>query len=240
VSLELGLVLAGAFLASTHCIGMCGCFAVLVGGGARNPLERIGAQAVYSAGRLFTYAFLGAVCGQLGATLLRSAWGVWLSSLLAYLSGALFVVVGLQILGLWDRLGGAGHRLAAWFSLGLAPAIRQFSGEGTWRGTLLTGVLTGFLPCGLVYAFALKAAAAGNPGRGVLLMLVFGAGTLPAMIGVGLLGTVLSLNARRHLYRATGVVLLVLAALTFMRGRTPWATSEPPACHQAPGEPATP
>jgi hypothetical protein len=240
VNLELGLVLAGAFLASAHCIGMCGCFAVLAGGASRTTGQRLRAQLVYSSGRLLTYAFIGAVCGFLGATLLASTWGVWLSSALAYLSAALFVVIGLQILGLWDLLGGAGHRLAGWLSLGLAPAIRQFSGEGTLRGTLLTGVLTGFLPCGLVYAFALKAAAAGDPGRGVLLMLVFGLGTLPAMISVGLLGTVLSFRARRYLYRATGIVLLVLAAVTFTRGQTPWATSNAPACHNAQGEQSAP
>jgi sulfite exporter TauE/SafE len=240
VNLELGLVLAGAFLASTHCIGMCGCFAVLVGASARTALGRLGAQLVYSSGRLFTYAFLGAVCGYLGSTLLNSAWGLRLSSVLAYLSALLFIVVGLQILGWWSRFGGVGRKLAAWFTLGLAPAIRHFSGHGTQWGTLLTGVLTGFLPCGLVYAFALKAAAAGDPGRGLVLMLVFGLGTLPAMIGVGVVGTLLTVNARRYVYRLTGVVLVILGVITFMRGQAPWATPAPPACHHEMGTAGTP
>jgi uncharacterized protein len=242
VSLDLGLVLAGAFLASTHCIGMCGCFAVLVGAGSGSLFSRFGAQLVYSAGRLFTYASLGTLCGFVGARLIQSPWGTWASSVLAFLSALVFLVVGLQILGLWDRLGGLGQRLGSWFTLGLAPAIRHFSGHGTRLGNLITGVLTGLLPCGLVYAFALKAAATGDPGRGLLLMVVFGLGTLPAMIGVGILGSVLSLSTRRYLYRATGAVLVVLAVVTFMRGRFLWAGSESnvPACHSAAASEGTP
>lgn len=235
MSAELGLVWVGAFLASTHCIGMCGCFAVLVGAGSRTPLQRVTAQLVYSAGRLLTYAFLGVLCGKLGSELVNSAWGAWLTSVLAFLSGLLFCVIGLQILGVWQRFGGAGRRLSGWFTLGLAPAIRHFSAEGTPLGSLLTGLLTGFLPCGLVYAFALRAAATGEPAAGMLLMIVFGLGTLPAMVGVGLLGSVLSANKRRFLYRATGVVLLALGVITFARGQAPWAGTAPgvPACHHA-------
>lgn len=236
MSAELGLIWFGAFLASTHCIGMCGCFAVLVGSGVHTARKRLMAQLVYSAGRLFTYAFLGVLCGKLGSELVNSTWGAWLSSALAYLSGVLFCVIGLQILGVWRRFGGPGRRLSGWFTLGLAPAIRHFSAEGTQLGTLLTGVLTGFLPCGLVYAFALRAAATGKPAAGMLLMIVFGLGTLPAMVGVGLLGSVLSVNHRRYLYRATGVVLLALGTITFARGQAPWAgpVAGAPACHHAP------
>ena len=238
MSLDLGLVWVGAFLASTHCIGMCGCFAVLAGAGAGSLPGRLASQLFYSAGRLFTYGFLGVVAGKLGAELLKSPWGTRISSGLAIFSAVLFCVIGLQMLGLWQKLGGPGRRLAAWFTLGLAPAIRHFSGSGTRLGTILTGVLTGFLPCGLVYAFALRAAATGDPALGLVLMLVFGLGTLPAMIATGLLGGVLSVEKRRYLYRATGVVLIVLGAITLSRGQAVWAgpQSGTPACHDA--EPA--
>lgn len=233
MSTELGLVWVGAFLASTHCLGMCGCFAVLAGTGSSGLAGRLVSQLVYSAGRLFTYAFLGVLAGRLGAELLGSAWGARLASVLAMFSAVLFCVIGLQMLGLWQKLGGPGRQLASWFTLGLAPAIRHFSGSGTRLGTALTGVLTGFLPCGLVYAFALRAAATGDPGSGLVLMLVFGLGTVPAMVTAGMLGGVLSVEKRRYLYRATGVVLIVLGAITFTRGQAVWAgpQTEAPACH---------
>ena len=53
---------------------------------------------------------------------------------------------------------------------------------------LAFGVLNGFLPCPLVYAFAAQAAASGGPASGFLTMAAFGLGTFPAMLMMGGIG----------------------------------------------------
>jgi sulfite exporter TauE/SafE len=50
---------------------------------------------------------------------------------------------------------------------------------------LVAGVLWGWLPCGLVYSVLVSALAAGSPGRGALLLLAFGLGTLPNLLLMG-------------------------------------------------------
>jgi len=231
--MDYGLILLGAFLASAHCVGMCGCFAVLAGSGERTTWGRLRAQTVYSSGRLFTYAFLGVMAGWAGTVLTGTAWGATFSNALSLASGVLFVVIGLEILGLWKLLGGFGRTASRWFTLGLGPLIHQFSGRGGTAGTFVTGVLTGFLPCGLVYAFALKAASTASPGAGLLTMVAFGVGTVPAMMATGLVGGLLTARRRAYVYRFAGVILLVLGSITIWRGRPIWADQpeQVPACH---------
>ena len=53
---------------------------------------------------------------------------------------------------------------------------------------LAFGVLNGFLPCPLVYAFAAQAAASGSPLSGTMVMAAFGLGTFPAMLFMGSIG----------------------------------------------------
>jgi len=59
------------------------------------------------------------------------------------------------------------------------PHLRAFVG----------GLFWGWLPCGLVYSALLAAVVAGSAMQGAAVMLAFGAGTVPAMLGVGLLGS---------------------------------------------------
>jgi uncharacterized protein len=66
-------------------------------------------------------------------------------------------------------------------------AKRAANGRGAGR-SLLIGFLWGWLPCGLVYSTLLLAALSGSALRGAGVMLAFGLGTLPAMLGSSLAG----------------------------------------------------
>jgi len=60
-----------------------------------------------------------------------------------------------------------------------APLLRSF----------VVGLFWGWLPCGLVYSALLAAAVAGSGTQGAAVLLAFGAGTVPAMLGIGLVGS---------------------------------------------------
>jgi sulfite exporter TauE/SafE len=80
------------------------------------------------------------------------------------------------------------------------------------------GVLNGFLPCGLVYAAAAGALAAGNVLDGGAAMLAFGCGTVPLMYAIGLLGRNIQLTVRFRLQRLFPVCLGVVGTLLVLRG----------------------
>lgn len=208
------LLTAGLLTGLSHCVGMCG---PLVGAFAmhrRTERKEISTPlALFQMGRLTTYVALGALVGSAGyllASLIRDWQG-----LLSATIGLVTIVLGLSLLGLLPFQ----HWLA---STGLARRV------GTWIRRLITsnhpaapyglGLANGLLPCGPVYAMALLAAATGNPWRGAGLMLLFGLGTLPTMLGVGFSASLLSIGMRSYLYRVAAVLVVFVGLQLTMRG----------------------
>lgn len=184
---ELPLVFLAGLAGSLHCVGMCGGFACALGGDRRGPAASLARHLVYNTGRLASYCFLGALAAVAGAWLVAADGGPGAvgaaQRLLALVSGALMVFVGLRFLGIVRARHGAGVGEGRWMA-GLRAGLRAPG----WAAPLAFGVLNGLLPCPLVYAFAAQAAASGGALQGVQLMAVFGLGTFPAMLAMGGLG----------------------------------------------------
>jgi sulfite exporter TauE/SafE len=77
---------------------------------------------------------------------------------------------------------------------------------------------TGLLPCGLVYGFVTLAAATGDLLHGALVMGLFGLGTAPLMIATGWGGALLSGMARARLFKAAACCVVLMGAVTLVRG----------------------
>jgi hypothetical protein len=149
----------------------------------------------WHAGRIATYALLGALAGAAGHLLPGPSW------LPALVATVLLVWFALALAGLVAEprlvprsLTGAAIRAARTTS----PAAQ-----------LIFGVANGFLPCGLVYSALSIPVALADPARGALAMIAFGAGTLPAL-------SLAALGLRRFvltsLWRRRVLALLLLAA----------------------------
>ena len=213
--IELPLIFVGGVLGSSHCIGMCGPFAVAVGTGANGWRNNLARQSVYSAGRIFTYTVGGALAGYFGMRVTRELPEIvpW-QALLAVVAGVLLVLQGISAAGLLRRpvrASAGGPCLASSFFAPLltAPGMRH---------AFLAGMLTGMLPCGLVYAFLALAAASGNMLGGMLTMAAFGLGTVPIMVLTGSGAMVLKLAARRQLFRLAALCVVVTGVVTIARG----------------------
>jgi len=213
---ELVLVFLGGLLGSSHCLGMCGAFALSVGLGARSFTGNLARQAVYTLGRMATYAFLGSIAGFAGWKLARlPISAVSAQAWLAIVAGVLLIAQGLQATGVWSLWRSA--RTGAEF----CPSKRMFAAFLTSPRLLdafLAGVLTGFLPCGLVYAYLALAASTSHPVWGALAMAFFGAGTAPLMMLAGTGATLLSVAGRRHLLRLAAIAVIVTGLVTIDRG----------------------
>ncbi|MFO0668372.1 MAG: sulfite exporter TauE/SafE family protein [Polyangiaceae bacterium] len=227
-SLALGAALLGA-LGATHCVAMCGGFAGLSQAGARaaspdvavTKLARkpatgargallLGAQNV---GRVSSYVLFGALAGGFGAR----AGGIALrgQTILEIVSGALLIGVGLFLVGLFpgyalvERLGVPLHRA-------VSPLARRLLPLRTAKQAFLFGLTWGLLPCGLVYSALGLAAASGGALAGAVVMLGFGAGTLPALLSMGILArTVADLARRPWARRVAGAALVVFGVVHF-------------------------
>ena len=80
------------------------------------------------------------------------------------------------------------------------------------------GLANGFLPCGPVLAVAFTAAAAAHAGIGMLLMLVYGLGTLPVLLVLAGLGSRLGPRLRQRFSAVGAALVMLLAAQLVLRG----------------------
>lgn len=223
-----GIAVASA-AGSLHCIGMCGPLVGLHGGTRTMRLAL-----VHSLGRLTTYTVVGALAGLVGnavdiagrlgnvqraATIASGvvivAWGMWTcAAQLGYGPRAATVPVG-------------PHQSA--LSRGLVQIRTRPPAVRAW----LTGIMTGLIPCGWWWAFAVAAAGTGRAHLGAMVMVAFWLGTLPAMVGLlRFAGPILDgMRLRAPIVTAIALIAVGLGVLTVRWGEVGHGPSSSPACH---------
>jgi sulfite exporter TauE/SafE len=206
-----GTVLGASLLGSPHCAGMCGGFMCFVAG---QDGRRWWPQAAYHGGRLLTYASLGLAAGALGGGIERLGTAAGVARAAAILAGVAMVAWG--ALALATALGarrprgaspGAGHAR-------IVSALRRVAGQPPVVRALVVGLLTTLLPCGWLWAFVATAAATGSPAGGAATMAVFWVGTVPALVGVGVLARGAFGPLRRRLPVLTSAAMIAVGLLT--------------------------
>lgn len=217
--IEWPLVFLGGLLGSSHCVGMCGGFAVMIGIAHRDWRRNVASQLAYSGGRVVTYCVLGAAAGQIGLRLERLA-GAWVNvpATLCILAGLFLIVEGLAAAGFdlrkWRKTS-AGALPPRCTALPLLASVLRTPGM---QNAFAAGLLTSLIPCGLVYAFLSLAATSGNFASGMLLMGLFGLGTLPLMLATGVTASLLSLVQRQRLMYAAAWCVVLTGCITVARG----------------------
>ncbi|MCU0804347.1 MAG: sulfite exporter TauE/SafE family protein [Burkholderiales bacterium] len=208
------------FLGGLHCVGMCG--GIVAALSLRRPGQppAPGAwllQLGYNAGRVASYTAAGAIAGLAGGlgALLDRLLPVQLA--LYVIANALLVLLGLYLAGLGtavlrlEAAGGAIWRFAQSRGLRLAPARTPLGAVGA-------GLAWGWIPCGLVYSALALALVSGSALRGALVMLAFGAGTLPTLFATGLAADRLRGWARNRRVRvAAGIAVVAMGIVGFVR-----------------------
>jgi sulfite exporter TauE/SafE len=215
--IELPLVFLGGLIGSAHCVGMCGGFAVSIGLGSSGLGANLQRQLIYTAGRIFTYSFLGVMAGYAGFWLAGKA-SLWINAqaALSMTAGVLLTGQGLLAMGLlprwcWPQLRRRSPCLAGTF-------VGPFLSSPRATHILLAGVLTGFLPCGLVYGYLALASSSASVREGLLTMSLFGAGTAPLMVLAGAGGSLLSNTRRRSLLHISAICVTVTGLISIARG----------------------
>jgi hypothetical protein len=204
----LALAFATGLFGSFHCIGMCsginGSFTLSYG---RNDLFPLLA---YHGTRILMYVMFGVSGALLGRVVVQTGIIGKTQGVLMILAGIIVVLLGLNLLGLLRRPRPADP----------APKPVSFSLGKSKRSLnpVLAGLLNGLMPCGLVFSVAVKAAATAEPLQAGLLMLAFGAGTLPSMGAISLLGSTLGGRLRGSLARLAGITVVVLGLWTIYEG----------------------
>jgi len=200
------------FLGSFHCIGMCGALALSL------PVQHLeGAQKIwgilyYNLGRVVTYAVLGLIFGALGSSFQLFGWQQGLS-----ITAGIFL-----ILMAFVQISGQRKQAPVWldkyWNKPIISKIAPLFQSKKRINTLYIGLLNGLLPCGLVYIAIAGALATTHIFSGALFMAMFGLGTLPAMMAIGITGNKIGYNFRNFIKKSTPYIIATMGLLLVLRG----------------------
>lgn len=229
--MEYLVIFIAGLMGSSHCIGMCGGFAIMISM-RRQGRSVLLAQILYTIGRVSTYTLAGAIAGLTTSRLgLATASTSWLSAILGIVAGAILLVQGLSTMGFqmpWRRTASPGANSAGCLLAGGFRSILQSQG---YVAPFVAGVLTGWLPCGFVYGFLALAAQTQDGLRGALTMAAFGAGTAPVMLLTGLGAASLTVASRTRLLKIAAASVVLTGVMTTIRGTQGlFASQQPPKC----------
>ncbi len=200
-------------LGGVHCVAMCGGIVTTLTLGLaperrRGVAAQLPFQLAYNLGRIVGYSIVGALMGGLGALLMQSLALQWAQRGLYALAAVFMIALGLYLGGWWRGLVYV-ERAGAVLWRRLEPLGRRLLPIRSWRQAFAVGLVWAWLPCGLVYSVLILALSAGGPLQGALLMLAFGLGTLPNLLGIGLLAGAAARYAEQDWLRRVAGVLVI-------------------------------
>ncbi|MDO9107288.1 MAG: sulfite exporter TauE/SafE family protein [Methylovulum sp.] len=210
---DYGLAFMAGVLGSGHCLGMCGALVsgyFMNAGPSRNYLPYF----VYQIARIFVYTLVGFIAAALGVVLVSSGVFGKMQSILQMFIGTVVIILALGILG-WIPFQGS-VRLIPMKVLRKAYAASRT--RGPLLGAMIAGLLNGLMPCPLTFAMAVKATSATTIMEGGLLMLTFGAGTLPTMLFVSVAFGKMSANFRGLMLKSAALIMIVMGCNTIYMG----------------------
>lgn len=197
---------------SLHCVGMCGPIALALPYKKESKFVAAASGLLYNMGRVTTYSFLGLIIGLIGK-------GVFLAGIQQWLSvglGVLMLIIAIFSIPVETKITSIAFIQKPYIKL--KSLLGKFLTQNSWKALFLTGVLNGFLPCGLVYMAIVGGVSMASLEQGVAYMALFGLGTIPLMLIVSLAGSVVSIKLKNTFRKLYPVFLVVFAAILIARG----------------------
>ena len=212
--MEITLIFAAlglGFASGFHCLGMCGPIALSLGLSKKQQVNFHLQNLTYQFGRILTYSFLGAIVGIVGEGFQLAGFQKYIS----ILAGILLITMALFSFGgdFTTKIPAISNALLK-VKINLGKLLRKTD----YSSRFLTGVLNGFLPCGMVYMALTASLAAGGIWQSSTFMVFFGLGTFPFMFAAVLFGNILNATVRNKILKIVPVFMLILGALFILRG----------------------
>ncbi len=228
-------LLMGLF-SSLHCIGMCGSIIGSLTFSLSPEIRQDKKRLLpfifsYNAGRITSYGIAGAVMGLFEVLITSPLGEAHGHRFLQIISALIMTGSGLYIAGWFPRFAYI-EKLGVYFWKKIEPFGRKLIPVKNCKHAYLFGMVWGWLPCGLVYAALALTIASGNVFQSALTMIAFGLGTLPAVMGVGIMVSVLTrLASNQRFKQMVGLIMILLALFAAFPSLNPMAMTNLHAMH---------
>ena len=208
-----------------HCTAMCGGLLLAMKGSGRSRTWML------HTGRIMTYTWLALALALGQGWIAQQQWMIVRRVVLGLLGIALIVIGAEVLLRRRLRTGWLDRATRA-----VGRAMRAVGGSGR-AGAWLAGMLWGLIPCGFSWA-AILGAATRPPPEALLVIVVFGLGTIVPLTGLAWIDGRLSLRQRLRWTQVVAVLLVAYGtwmSVRAVRGMPAPVHSESPSPGQAGG-----
>ena len=205
-----GMLFVIGLMTSVHCIAMCGGINVSQCLSENKKFSGL-SPVMYNLGRVVSYTVIGFVLGFAGM-LFGTGENLGVSSIIQGLikafAGIYMVIMGVNMLGFVPQI----KRLTF--------HLPNFMGKFRVKNSqpFVIGLLNGFMPCGPLQSIQLVALATGNPFTGGLSMFAFSLGTVPLMLGLGSLVSILGKRFTDRMMMVGAVLVTVMGLAMVSQG----------------------
>lgn len=179
-----------------------------------SAMEKFTPHIYFNLGRVATFFVLGGLIGWVGSILQLSLSAI---GFLTILVGVSMLIIGAQLIDIFPRLSGC--------QITLPKGISRFFGmdaykqaEYSHKNSAVMGGLTFFLPCGFTQAMQLYAISTGSALTGALTMAVFALGTMPGLLGIGGLASIIKGEQSKLFFKFAGLIVMALAFFNISNG----------------------
>lgn len=177
-------------------------------------MEKFRPHLFFNFGRILSYIVFGGLIGLAGKAFQFSSFTL---GILTIVVGAIMFIVGIQLTGLSPKVSS--------LSFSLPSSIANFLGikkrhqkEYSHQNSMIAGALTFFLPCGFTQAMQIYAMSTGSFIQGALIMGIFALGTMPGLLGIGGLTSVVKGEFSRKFFAFTGIIVIFFAYFNISNG----------------------
>lgn len=221
-----GMLFVIGILTSVHCVAMCGGINLsqsissgedYSGCDQHNQSKKIDLRPAlqYNLGRVISYSAIGFLLGFVGMVIGGKS-GMGISAIfqgvLKIIAGIFMVIMGINMLGIFPWLRHLNLRMPKRF------ARKIYEKKTTSRQAFVVGLLNGLMPCGPLQSMQIVALASGNPFAGAFAMFLFSLGTVPLMLGLGFLASVLKKTFCEKAMSVGAVLVVVLGLAMISQG----------------------
>jgi sulfite exporter TauE/SafE len=201
---------------SLHCIGMCSPLVLAVSGKGTGMIFR---NLQYNLGRILTYGVLGSIVSLVGKGLSLAG----LQEAVSIVAGLALLVIGVTSMRVAMPVYVSAPLLR--FTNGLKSQFQQVAKGRNVMGIVVLGMTNGLLPCGMTLVALGYCITLQGPWDGFYAMVLFGLGTIPAMVGFASIAR--SLVGRLKIGYSTLQAGLIIFCAVLLIGRGIWYFGNP-------------
>lgn len=200
-TMNYGMLFVVGLLTSVHCIAMCGGInlsqSVI---NSKNSGKSIKSNLYYNLGRVISYTLIGGIVGLIGSVITFNG---YFKGIILIFAGIIMLIMSVNMLGIFKNLRK--------FNIRIPKKITKILNRSkNGKSSFYIGLVNGLMPCGPLQSMQIYALSTGSFFGGAVSMFLFSIGTVPLMLGFGIVASKLNKKFANKMLKVSAIIIFIL------------------------------